>query len=314
MPATSTVEKSVQDQGYFSKVWRSASTTFEGMAVTFANLIRKPVTIQYPDRLEGNKEFWETLPPRTRGFLEVDMDICTACTLCETNCPIECIQILIEKRDNQETGKKDRGMTAFDIDMAKCMYCGLCVEPCPTGAIRMSNHFEGADQTLETMVFRFIPFDGFAIPYKAPKGMRIFPTRPEGEIAKETLDRMRQENGLLFDYIRNYKSSQSADDGADVIQLDPVEVKRQKFSSELKVGDLLSLQNVLRSIMADTDCGACTLEGASDDWDCDGYSEGLAKGETEDVERCEPGGDETKEDIELIYTVWAELKKSAAEG
>ena len=310
MPAPSTAEKSVQSTNYFEKIWRSATTTFEGMAVTFANLMRKPVTVQYPDRIPGNKEFWETLPDRTRGFLEVDMDICTACTLCETNCPIDCIQILIEKRDNEETGKKDRGMTAFDIDMGKCMYCGLCVEPCPTGAIRMSNHFEGADQTLETMVFRFIPFNGFQIPYKAPKGQRIFDTRPQGQIAKETLDRMRLENHLLFDYIREYKHGQSADDGADVIQISPLEAKRQKFTSELKYGDLLSLQNVLRSVMADTDCGACTLEGAADDWDCDGYSEGLAKGETEDVERCEPGGDETKEDIQLVYQVWAELKQA----
>lgn len=313
MPSTNTAAKTVQNLTYFEKAWRSATSTFEGLAVTFANLLRKPVTIQYPDRIPGNKEFWETLPDRTRGFLEVDMDICTACTLCATNCPIDCIQILIEKRDNEETGKKDRGMTAFDIDLAKCMYCGLCVEPCPTGAIRMSNHFEGAGPNLEAMIFRFIPFDGFKIPYKAPKGKRIFETRPQGEIAKETLDRMRQENHLLFDYIRDFKAEQAASNVADVIQLSPLEAKRERFNTELKIGDVTTLQTVLRSIMADTDCGACTLEGAADDWDCDGYSEGLAKGETEDVERCEPGGDETKEDIQLIYQVWAELKQAASE-
>ena len=48
-------------------------------------------------------------------------------------------------------------------------------------------------------------------------------------------------------------------------------------------------------------------------WRGDLAGSGLAKGETDDVERCEPGGDETKEDIQLIYQVWAELKQAASE-
>ena len=152
----------------------------------------------------------DRLPARTRGFLEVDTAICTACKLCERACPIECIQILLDKREID--GKKVRGMTAFDIDMNKCMYCGLCVEPCPTGSVRMSTEFEGADPAFWTMVFRFIPIGGFIPPFKAGKA-REFETPAEGTIARQTLERMRAENVQLFDWIRRRRAE--ADQGGD---------------------------------------------------------------------------------------------------
>jgi len=306
MSQTTSTTDEIRSQSYFTKIWRSASTTFEGLAITFANMLKKPVTIEYPDRLPHGKKLWEVLPDRTRGFLEVDMDICTACTLCETNCPIDCIQILIEKRENEETGKNDRGMFAFDIDLGKCMYCGLCVEPCPTGAIRMTTQFEGADKNLETMVFRFIPLSGFVIPYKAPKGQRVFETPEHGEIARETIGRMRQENHLLFDFIRS-RQTELLEAQGEQPEVDPLELKTSMIMSILKKDDKESLFQSLREVMADTDCGACTLEGAADDWDCDGYSRGLVNGETGDVSLCEPGGDETKEDIELVFKLWNDI-------
>src|SRR5688500_6107100 len=108
------------------------------------------------------------LPPRYRGFLEVQMDICTGCKRCERACPIECIAIDLEK--NTETKKQE--MTRFDIDMGKCMYCGLCVEACKfesTGAIRHTTEFEGSTDTFDALTFRFIP-TGLREPlYKAPK-------------------------------------------------------------------------------------------------------------------------------------------------
>tara|TARA_B100000029_G_scaffold465884_1_gene500862 strand:+ start:664 stop:1611 length:948 start_codon:yes stop_codon:yes gene_type:complete len=315
MSQTATARESLQEQSYFKKLWNSATSTFEGMAVTMANLVRAPITVQYPDRLPEGKQLWEILPERTRGFLEVDTDICTACTLCETNCPIDCIQILIEKRDDPTADKKIRGMYAFDIDMGKCMYCGLCVEPCPTGAIRMTTQFEGSDPCLETMTFRFIPFDGFVVPYKAGKGAREFPTRQRGEIARETLDRMRSENHLLFDYIRTRKAEIEGEAAADdTPDIDPIEAKRIDFTSRLQPGNNQSLFDLLRFVMADTDCGACTLPDAKDDWDCDGYSKGLVEGETTDTERCEPGGDDTKLDIEMIFEIWNGMAATGSDG
>ena len=150
---------------YFRNIGETCSTIFDGMAITFSHLMRKPSTIQYPDRMEMRVQ--DTLPFRYRGILDVDLEICTGCLACERACPIDCIVI---------DGKKDKDaggivMTRFDIDMAKCMYCGLCSEPCPTGSIHHTPEFEGADYSLESLVRRFI--DEPVLAYKPKKGAEV---------------------------------------------------------------------------------------------------------------------------------------------
>ncbi len=148
---------------YFKNITETASTIFEGMTITFSHLFRKPVTIQYPDKIE--RRLAETLPDRFRGFLKVDMEICTACLACETDCPIDCIKIVTKKDETS----KERLLTQFDIDMAKCMFCGLCTEPCPTGAIHFTKEFERATENVEDLVFKFVPEGQMILPYKQPK-------------------------------------------------------------------------------------------------------------------------------------------------
>ena len=135
---------------YVHNIVDTATTIFEGMAVTCSHFVRKPSTVQYPDRVDIRVQ--DTLPFRYRGILEVDLEICTGCLACERACPIDCIVIDATK------DKQTRAMllTRFDIDIAKCMYCGLCSEPCPTGAIHHTPEFEGADFSLESMVRRFV--------------------------------------------------------------------------------------------------------------------------------------------------------------
>jgi len=147
---------------YFGNIVDATKTVFEGMTITFSHLLREPMTIQYPDRVPIPIK--ETLPMRYRGFLDVDMDICTCCMLCETSCPIDCI--IIDHGKDEEMGK--RVMTRFDIDEAKCMYCGLCTEPCPTGAIAFTREFEAATTDLESLVFKFIKEGDKIVPYKVP--------------------------------------------------------------------------------------------------------------------------------------------------
>ena len=163
---------------YSANIGRTASTVFEGMAVTLSYMVRKPVTVQYPDRVE--KPVKDTLPERYRGFLEVDMGICGACQGCARACPIECIAIEVEKHPEHR-----RVMTRFDIDMAKCMYCGLCTEACPSGAIRHTNEFEAGTADLANLVFRFVEGE-FVVPYKPVKGEEP-ETRPVGEIARRLI-------------------------------------------------------------------------------------------------------------------------------
>jgi len=150
---------------YFRNILDTATSVFEGMSITFSHLFRKPVTIQYPDKLE--RPMAEMLPDRFRGFLKVDMEICTACLACMNDCPIDCIKIVTKK--DEKSASKERVLTQFDIDEAKCMYCGLCTEPCPTGAIHFTKEFERATESLDNLVFKFVPEGQVIVPYKAPK-------------------------------------------------------------------------------------------------------------------------------------------------
>lgn len=135
---------------YFRHMADAVVTIFEGMSVTFSYLVRKPITIQYPDRMPVRVQ--DTLPFRYRGILEVDMEICTGCLACERACPIDCIVIDAEK--NPKT--RELVMSRFNIDIIKCMYCGLCSEVCPTGSIHHTREFEGADFSQESMIRHFI--------------------------------------------------------------------------------------------------------------------------------------------------------------
>jgi NADH-quinone oxidoreductase subunit I len=101
-------------------------------------------TVQYPE---------EKLPPvenaRTIPFLVFDGDEamaglrCTACQICEKECPPQCIYIIkdaVKKPDY--VGKMQIQPKVFDIDISVCMSCGICVEVCPFDAIKMDQVFE----------------------------------------------------------------------------------------------------------------------------------------------------------------------------
>src|SRR6266851_211034 len=160
---------------YFRHIKEAVASIFDGMAVSASHLIRKPYTIQYPDRMPVRVQ--DTLPFRYRGILDVDMEICTGCLACDRACPIDCIATAIEK--NAQT--REILISQFDIDLAKCMYCGLCSEVCPTGSIHHTTEFEGADYSLESLIRRFItePF----VAYKPKKG-----PEPDPDVAR-LLDR-----------------------------------------------------------------------------------------------------------------------------
>jgi NADH-quinone oxidoreductase subunit I len=156
---------------YFRHIKEALTTIFDGMAVTASHMIRKPYTVQYPDRTPVRVQ--DTLPFRYRGILDVDLEICTGCLACDRACPIDCIAMAIEK--NAQT--REIIISQFDIDIAKCMYCGLCSEPCPTGAIHHTTEFEGADYSLESLIRRFIAEP--VVAYKPKKG-----PEPDVDVAK----------------------------------------------------------------------------------------------------------------------------------
>ena len=68
---------------------------------------------------------------------------CTACTICEKECPPQCIYIVKDTDKKPDyVGKMQFQPKVFDIDISVCMGCGICVEVCPFDSIKMDQVFE----------------------------------------------------------------------------------------------------------------------------------------------------------------------------
>ena len=122
----------------------------KGMIETARNFVgsyhdsERLTTVQYPE---------QKLPPvenaRTIPFLVFDGDDamaglrCTACVICEKECPPQCIYIVKDQVKKPDyVGKMQVQPKVFDIDISVCMSCGICVEVCPFDAIKMDQVFE----------------------------------------------------------------------------------------------------------------------------------------------------------------------------
>src|ERR671933_2511356 len=111
----------------------------KGMLTTISHLVRRPVTIQYPEeRLE--MPIWTRGRPRLIYEVDTGELRCTACGACALACPVDVIKI---EQHPSPTGK-GKVLDRFDIDMAGCIECALCVEACPFRAITMAPDFEMA--------------------------------------------------------------------------------------------------------------------------------------------------------------------------
>jgi NADH-quinone oxidoreductase subunit I len=124
-----------------------------GLGVTFRNLLRKPVTENYPDEPPR-------FQPRYRGIhvLQRDengLEKCVACFLCAAACPARCIYI--EAADNtadERISAGERYAKAYNIDYSRCIFCGYCVESCPTDAITHGHGFELATYNVTSLIYR----------------------------------------------------------------------------------------------------------------------------------------------------------------
>ena len=169
-------------RAYFGHITDVVRTFWEGMSVTLSYMLRRPITVQYPDRTE--KRVADMLPERYRGILEVDTAVCTGCMACERACPIGVIKI---STDKDPQNPKQRLITQFDIDVGKCMYCGLCVEQCPTGSIAHTREFEATRKSIDSLVFRWVPDPEKPVPFYRPVKGQDAPRAPVGEILRKRL-------------------------------------------------------------------------------------------------------------------------------
>lgn len=114
-----------------------------GMGLTMRKMIsnlmnrEKMPTLNYPEeryqyssRFKGN----HVLTVKKDGSLR-----CTACMLCATNCPADCIEIIASEHDNPEVEKYP---IRYNIDILRCVFCGFCEEACPVDAIRMGPEWQ----------------------------------------------------------------------------------------------------------------------------------------------------------------------------
>jgi len=102
------------------------------------------VTVQYPEQRLAPKESARTIP-----FLVFDGDDastglrCTACTICEQECPAQCIYIVKDTVKKPDFfGKMQLQPKTFDVDVSVCMGCGICAEVCPFDSIKMDQVYE----------------------------------------------------------------------------------------------------------------------------------------------------------------------------
>jgi NADH-quinone oxidoreductase subunit I len=113
---------------------------FKGLLITMRNMLFTPsVTIQYP---EERRQYSD----RYRGMHYIKatngVENCTACMLCPTVCPAECIHIIAGERPD-----KEKYPIKFEIDMLRCCFCGMCEEACPKDAIKLSAIYEMSTTT-----------------------------------------------------------------------------------------------------------------------------------------------------------------------
>jgi NADH-quinone oxidoreductase subunit I len=111
------------------------SGLLKSMRIAFRNMIRGPITVQYPhERIE--------LPERARWavaqrFLEDGASMCTACLACEKACPDFVIAIDVTTAED-----RSKHINSWRYEIGACMMCGLCVEACTFDAIYMSQDYE----------------------------------------------------------------------------------------------------------------------------------------------------------------------------
>jgi NADH-quinone oxidoreductase subunit I len=122
-----------------------------GLSVTWKELWTKKITQQYPENRDTL-----VISERFRGELEMPHDeknehACTACGICQINCPNGTIQVISQMIETED-GKKKKILDKYIFDLGMCTFCNLCVITCPSDAIQFTNNFENASFTRKNLV------------------------------------------------------------------------------------------------------------------------------------------------------------------
>lgn len=97
------------------------------------NLVSKPVTTSYPAEPK-------VFPERTRGHVEININDCIMCGMCQRNCPPGAISV-------------DRKAGTWTIKRFDCVQCGYCVVNCPKKCLTIVPGYPQPDQQKNTETF-----------------------------------------------------------------------------------------------------------------------------------------------------------------
>ncbi|MDD3078335.1 MAG: 4Fe-4S dicluster domain-containing protein [Paludibacter sp.] len=136
---------------YISDLLKGISSLLKGLGVTWKEFWTKKVTRQYPENRDTL-----VISERFRAELVMPHDennehACTACGICQMNCPNGTIRV-VSKMIETEDGKKKKVLDKYIYDLGMCTFCNLCVISCPSHAIEFSNKFENATFTRDKLV------------------------------------------------------------------------------------------------------------------------------------------------------------------
>ncbi|TCC37178.1 NADH-quinone oxidoreductase subunit NuoI [Kribbella sindirgiensis] len=123
-----------------------------GFGVTFRTMFRGVFTEEYPFKKKPTA-------PRFHGRHQLNrwpdgLEKCVGCELCAWACPADAIYV--EGADNTEGDRFSPGERygrVYQINYLRCILCGLCIEACPTRALTMTNEYELADTSRESLIY-----------------------------------------------------------------------------------------------------------------------------------------------------------------
>jgi len=127
---------------YFLESFKGIYSLGVGMSITLREFFTKKVTEQYP-----KNRATLVVSDRYKGCLTMPHDennehACTACGLCQMNCPNGTISIESEMIEIER--KKKKVLVDYTYNLGQCTFCNLCVLSCPSNAIEFDQSFENA--------------------------------------------------------------------------------------------------------------------------------------------------------------------------
>lgn len=94
------------------------------------NLFSSPPTRKYPYVVREPFK-------RYRGHIDINIDDCIFCGICQKSCPVSAINVTKEQK-------------SWEIDPFKCIACEYCSEKCPKKCLRVEEDYSKASMLKST--------------------------------------------------------------------------------------------------------------------------------------------------------------------